>query len=66
VNNVYQLKEDRYFRCGITSFLLPKGAIIKVTQWDATNRKVLVDFGGRLCDWYHISILDEFEIKSNG
>ena len=53
----YKLKEDGRFVCGITSFLLPAGAVVQVTQTDPSTNKVLIDFGGRLVDWFDESVL---------
>lgn len=57
----YKLKEDSRFVCGITSFELSAGAVVQVTQTDPVTRKVLIDFGGRLVDWFHESVLSKFE-----
>ena len=57
----YKLKEDGRFVCGITSFGLPAGAVVQVTQADPATHKVLIDFGGRLVDWFHESVLSKFE-----
>lgn len=50
----YRLKHDMRFRVGVTSFELPAGAIATSTQADPENWKVLVD-------WFHVSVLDNFE-----
>lgn len=57
----YRLKEDERFVCGVTSFGVPAGAVVVVRQTDASTHKVLIDFGGRLIDWFHESILSKFE-----
>ena len=57
----YKLKEDSRFICGVTSFGLAAGAIVDVRQTDASTRKVLIDFGGRMIDWLPESILSKFE-----
>ena len=53
----HKLKEDGRFVCGITSFGLPAGAVVQVTQTDPSTNKVLIDFGGRLVDWFDESVL---------
>lgn len=55
----YRLKEDGRFVCGTTSFLLPAGAVVRVTQTDPGTNKVLIDFGGRLVDWFDESVLSK-------
>lgn len=57
----YRLKHNMRFRVGVTSFELPAGTIATSTQADPENWKVLLDFGGRLVDWFHVSVLDNFE-----
>lgn len=57
----YKLKEDCRFVCGMTSFGLSAGAVVQVNQIDASTHKVLIDFGDRLADWFHESILAKFE-----
>jgi len=57
----YRLKEDRRFVCGVTSFIFPAGAVVVVRQTDPSTNKVLIDFGERLIDWFHESILSKFE-----
>jgi hypothetical protein len=57
----YRLKSDGVFRCGITTFGLSAGSIVEVTQLDKEGRKVLIDFGGRMVDWYSDRMLDRFE-----
>lgn len=59
----YVLKESHRFRCGMSSFELSKGAKVRVAQLDTQNNKVLIDFGGRDCDWYHNSVLDLFDLR---
>lgn len=56
-----QVKQDSRFRCGITSFGLSAGAIVNVRQKDEESRKVLLDFGGRMMDWFSDSTLSLFE-----
>jgi hypothetical protein len=56
----YQLKQASRFVCGSTSFGLSAGTIVEVKQHDQANNKVLIDFGGRLIDWFHVSYLDQF------
>ena len=55
----YRLKEDRRFVCGITSFGMPAGALVQVSQIDASTGKVLIDFGGGLLDWFPESVITE-------
>lgn len=57
----YRLKEDGRFICGVTSFGLSAGAVVEVCQTDASTNKVLIDFGGRMIDWFHETILSKFE-----
>ena len=57
----YKLKEDDRFVCGATSFGLSAGAVVQVTQTDPSTHKVLIDFGGRMVDWFHESVLAKFE-----
>ena len=57
----YKLKEDDRFVCGSTSFGLSAEAVVEVVQTDPSTRKVLIDFGGRMVDWFHESILTKFE-----
>lgn len=56
----YQLKQASRFVCGSTSFGLSAGDIVEVKQHDKANNKVLIDFGNRLIDWFHVSYLDKF------
>ena len=57
----YKLKADGRFVCGTTSFGLSAGAVVQVTQTDPSTHKVLIDFGGRMVDWFHESVLAKFE-----
>ena len=55
-----KLNENRRFICGVTSFGLSVGAEVEVIREDKSTHKVLVDFGGGLIDWFHVSVLDSF------
>ena len=57
----FRLKKDSRFICGGTSFGLSAGAVVTVTQTDKSTNKVLIDFGGRMVDWFHESILNQFD-----
>lgn len=57
----YKLKEDGRFVCGMTSFGIPAGVVVQVTQTDPSTHKVLIDFGDRMVDWFHESVLAKFE-----
>ncbi len=57
----YRLKLNMRFRVGMTSFELMAGGIATSTQADPENWKILLDFGDRLVDWFHVSVLDNFE-----
>lgn len=59
-STVLVLRSDRRFTCGTTSFGCKAGAFVFLRQRDENNRKVLLNFGGGLIDWFHESILDEF------
>lgn len=54
----YIAKNDVRVVCGVTAFTKPKGTEITVTQKDKERSKVLIDFGGRSTDWFHVSFLD--------
>ena len=56
-----RLKEGGQFVCGSTSFECSAGKVVFLRQVDERNRKVLLDFGGRLVDWFHVSVLDRFD-----
>lgn len=56
----YALKKNGRFRCGITSFEIEAGHIIRVKQVDSSVRKVLIDFGDDLVNWYSDTILAKF------
>lgn len=56
----FKLKEGRRFRVGVTSFECKKGKVINVRQSDTVYRKVLIDFGNDLVDWFSESILDKY------
>ena len=56
----YTLNEGSRFSVGVTSFGLNAGATVHIKQVDTFRRKVLVDFGDRLTDWFDDSILDKF------
>ena len=60
ITGAYVLLKDRRFTCGITSFAMCVGTTVYVKQVDKEYKKVLIDFGGRLMDWYPDSILNDF------
>ena len=57
----YRLKQDGRFVCGTTAFGLSAGSVVEVRQTDTSTRKVLIDFGGRMVDWFDQTILSKFE-----
>lgn len=61
VNLKYRLSGTRRFRCGVSTFECRTGKIVTVRQVDHMNDKVLIDFGDRQIDWFHKSILEDFE-----
>lgn len=60
----YKLKKDGRYTCGVTSFGVAAWHQVEVTQVDSEYRKVLVDFGGGMIDWFHYSIVEDKFIKS--
>jgi hypothetical protein len=56
-----RLKEGGQFVCGSTSFECMAGKVVFLRQVDERNRKVLLDFGARLVDWFPVSFLDRFD-----
>ena len=57
----YRLMIERGFRVGVSAFTLQAGSMIAVKQQDNSNKKVLVEFGPRCCDWMPIAMLKDFE-----
>jgi hypothetical protein len=57
VIGTYVLKQTTRFVCGITSFELSAGSMVRVTQLDTYNSKVLIEFDDRLVDWFHSSTI---------
>lgn len=55
----YRLKQDRAFRCGSCSFTMASGSCVSVVQ--ENDSQVLLSFGDRMFEWYHRSVLDDFE-----
>ena len=56
-----RLKEGGQFVCGLTSFECMAGKVVFLRQVDERNKKVLLDFGARLVDWFPVSMLDRFD-----
>lgn len=56
------LRTDIRFTCGTTTFDCMAGKVAFLRQRDERNRKVLLDFGGRMVDWFHESILEYFDM----
>lgn len=57
----WSLSYDMRFRCGSSCFGLSCGALVQVVQVDKSTGKVLIKFSDRDIDWYHESILENFE-----
>ena len=60
----YTLKKDGRYTCGVTSFGVAAGHKVEVKQVDGEYRKVLVDFGDGMIDWFHDSIVEDKFIRS--
>ena len=60
----YTLKRDGRYICGVTSFGISSGHKVEVKQVDSEYRKVLVDFGDGMIDWFHYSIVEDKFIKA--
>lgn len=56
----YKTKSTKRYLAGGTSFELPEGSSVKITQVDKEFRKVLVSFGDDTVDWFHYSIVNNF------
>lgn len=56
----FKLKENKKFRIGLTSFGCKKGKIINIIRTDPDYKKVLIDFGNDLIDWFDESILEKY------
>lgn len=56
--NKYKLIYSRRFLCGSTSFECKAGTIVVVKQVDKNNKKVLIDFGNGLIDWFFEGTID--------
>lgn len=56
----YKTKSVQRYIAGGSSFELPSGSTVKITQVDKEFRKVLVNFGDDTVDWFHYSIVDNF------
>ena len=59
----YTLKKDGRYTCGVTSFGVAAGHHVEVKQVDSEYRKVLVDFGDGMIDWFHYSIVEDKFVK---
>jgi hypothetical protein len=60
----YRLKKERAFRVGNIVFECKTGRIVTVRQVDKENRKVLIQFSSDCLDWFHESVLNDFELKA--
>ena len=56
----WKLLRDKGFRVGSSTFECSAGYIVSVEQEDNKHQKLLVRFGDRI-DWFHKSILKDFE-----
>jgi len=61
----YVATKDVPAQMGCSAFIIPKGAIIAVKQYDKSNRNIIVEAGPRLIDWMHINFLNSFEKIDN-
>ena len=61
----YQAVRDVKTGTSNSSFTLPKGAFISVTQVDKARNKILVEMGPGAIDWKHESFLNlhDFEYR---
>lgn len=57
----YKLKKDGRYQCGVTVAGFSKGHVVEVRQHDTEYRKVLVDFGGGMIDWFGDLILKDLD-----
>jgi len=54
----YKTNKHLNVRTGTAGFSLNKDTVVEVTQLDTPRRKVLIDFGDRLSDWFPNSWLE--------
>ena len=57
----WKATKDVQTRMGVTTFTIPKRAIVSVTQVDEGNQKVLVQAGPAMIDWKSNYFLNDFE-----
>jgi len=62
----YTLNKTKRFVTGGASFEMATGSRIEVKQEDKQGRKVLIDFGDGLIDWFHKSALNDFDLVDKG
>jgi hypothetical protein len=55
----YRTTKDGRFLTGGTTFSVKAGFVVTVRQIDQVNKKVLIDFGSRMVDWFSPGLLAE-------
>lgn len=55
----YRTTKDGRFLTGGIGFSVAAGYVVTVRQVDRANNKVLIDFGGRMVDWFSQGLLAE-------